>query len=101
MPQAQGARRPRERRGRQAQRAQQRDRRIEVRHADADQGGLRRQLHFRGPDVRAAAQQVGRHVDDDVQLGLRDRVLALGHLGQRARGPGQQDAQGVLRLAQR
>ena len=57
-------------------------------------------MHFRGPDVRAAAQQIGGHVDDDGQPGLRDDVFARGHFRQRARGSGEQCAQRILRLPQ-
>ena len=43
-------------------------------------------MHFRGPDVRAAAQQIGRHVDDDVELGLGMIVFAPAAIS--GNGPG-------------
>jgi hypothetical protein len=99
-PDAEGesARRAAQRRRRDAHRPEQRDRRIEVGDADADERRLRGHLQLRGADVRAPAQQVGRDVDDDVELGLRDHVRAACHLGQRSGRPGQQRAERILRL---
>ena len=57
-------------------------RRIKIRHTHPDQGGLSSQLHFCSPDVRATAQQISRHVDDDVQFRLRDHVSAGVHFRQ-------------------
>ena len=78
----------------------QRDRRVQRRLADADQRRLRGELHFRGPDVRPPAQQVGRHVGDDTEFRRGDLLAAARHLRQRTGRPAQQHVQGILRLAQ-
>ena len=97
----QGGGRRGERGGRQAHGAAQRDRGIERRLAHADLRGLGRQQHFGGAHVGAAPQEIGRHVDDERERGLRDHALAGLHFGQRPGRARQQHAQGVLRLAQR
>ena len=81
-------------------RSDQRDRGIERRLADPDQGRLRGELHFGGTHVGPAPQQFGRHVDDDVEPGLGNVLAADRHFRDRPRRPAQQYAQCVLHLAQ-